>query len=198
MGKLEKIAPGGARCPGPSTRDIILDDPTPTPAAITEENYRFLGDKDVSFDAYIDPAVHDAEIDHMWSRTWQMVCREESIPNANDSIVYDVGRHSVIVIRQRDMSLKAFINSCPHRGMQLLPAGSRENNKAFICPFHGFTFKTSGELMKVPCEWDFPHVDRGDYGLDEVHVDSWGGFIFINLDEAENPKPLLEYFEVNP
>ncbi|MGD1957040.1 MAG: SRPBCC family protein [Sphingomonadales bacterium] len=50
--------------------------------------------------------------------------------------------------------------------------------------------------MKIPCQWDFPHVDKTQYGLDVVHVESWGGFIFINMDE--NPEPLLNYLEVLP
>ncbi len=196
MGKHETIQPGDARCPGPSTRDIILDDPTPTPPAITDERYEFLGDSDVSYAAYLDPAYHKAEVEKMWNRTWQMACREEHIPDAGDTFVYDVADHSILIARQRDMSLKAFINSCPHRGMQLLANGARENVKTFVCPFHGFSFKPSGELMKIPCQWDFPHVDKAQYGLDVVHVESWGGFIFINMDE--NPEPLLDYLEVLP
>ncbi|MGD1956302.1 MAG: aromatic ring-hydroxylating dioxygenase subunit alpha, partial [Sphingomonadales bacterium] len=178
MGKHETIQPGDARCPGPSTRDIILDDPTPTPPAITDERYEFLGDSDVSYDAYLDPAYHKAEVEKMWNRTWQMACREEHIPDAGDTFVYDVADHSILIARQRDMSLKAFINSCPHRGMQLLANGARENVKTLVCSFHGISSKPSGELMKIPCPWDFPHVDKAQYGLHVVHVASWGGFHF--------------------
>ncbi|MEM7569241.1 MAG: aromatic ring-hydroxylating dioxygenase subunit alpha [Pseudomonadota bacterium] len=196
MGKHETVKPGDARCPGPSTRDIILGDPTASPPALTEEAYEFLGDADLSYDAYIDPAYHTAEMEKMWPKTWQMACREEHIPDPGDSIVYDVGYHSVLVIRQKDSSIKAFINACPHRGMQLQPCGARTNDKTLRCPFHGFTFGNDGALLKVPCEWDFPHIEKERFGLDEIHVGQWGGFVFINMDDE--PKPLHDYLEVMP
>jgi phenylpropionate dioxygenase-like ring-hydroxylating dioxygenase large terminal subunit len=199
MGKHETLdanQPGGARCPGPSTRDIILEDPTPTPAAITQEAYSFMGSDDVSYAAYTDPAYHTAEMQKMWPNVWQMACREEHIPEVGDATVYDVGDISIILIRQRDMSVKAFVNACMHRGMQLLPCGARESLKTVRCPFHGFTWATDGKLLKIPCEWDFPHVDKEEFKLDEVHVAQWGGFIFVTL--KEDPEPLETYLEVMP
>lgn len=199
MGKIDTIdpkQPGAARCPGPSTRDIILEDPTPTPEAITHEEYEYLGSADVSFDAYIDPAYHAAEMDKMWAKVWQMACRIEEIPAAGDATVYDVGRYSIMIIRQRDMSIKAFINSCKHRGMQLMACASRATLTTVRCPFHGFTWSTEGKLLKVPCEWDFPHLDEEEFSLDEVHVGQWGGFVFINM--SDDPAPLEHYLEVMP
>jgi phenylpropionate dioxygenase-like ring-hydroxylating dioxygenase large terminal subunit len=64
-------------------------------------------------------------------------------------------------------------------------------SRALRCPFHGFTWSLEGALVEVPCEWDFPHVDRAAYRLPEAHVATWGGFVFVNPDPAA--PPLDEY-----
>lgn len=185
---------GEARCPGLSTRDIVMADAVPPPEAFMAEHYDYLGSGDISFEAYLDPAYAVREQEQMWSKVWQMACRLEEIPNSRDFIVYDVLDISVLVVRQDDGGVKAFINSCRHRGMQLAKSGARGHAAMIRCPFHGWTWDTKGALKTIPCSWDFPHVEKADYGLDEVHVDSWGGFVFINLDR--DPVPLRDYLEV--
>ncbi|MEO0549270.1 MAG: aromatic ring-hydroxylating dioxygenase subunit alpha [Pseudomonadota bacterium] len=188
---------GTARCPGPSTRDIILEDTGPkAPAVITDEVYEFLGDEDLDYSVYTDPSIHVLEMQKLWNEVWQFACRVEHIPQSGDSYVYDVGDYSILIIRQADESIKAFINSCKHRGMQLQPCGARAHNRTIRCPFHGFTWANNGQLMTIPCEWDFPHVDKKDFALDEVHVETWGGFVFVNF--SDNPPPLQNYLEVMP
>ena len=72
---------GEARCPGaPSTQEIIGNDKVAAPGWVCSESYRFLGDEDISTDRYIDPAFTKAELDKLWTRTWQFACREEHIP----------------------------------------------------------------------------------------------------------------------
>lgn len=190
------LAPGEARCPGPSTADIIRSDGDHVPPVIVEQSYQFLGDADVSYDAYTSREIAQREIDHMWPRVWQFACRDEHIPAPRDSYVHDLGPYSVLIVRQADRGVKAFINSCKHRGMQLQPNGARANLKVIRCPYHGWTWQSDGSLMSIPCAWDFPHADKGDFGLDPVRVDSWGGFIFVNLDGRA--PPLADYLEVMP
>ena len=88
------VRPGEARCPGPSTRDLILGDSTQPPAALLQESYEFEGDADVSYDEFTSASYAAAEHDHMWSRTWQWACRDEHIPEAGDYYVYDIGDRS--------------------------------------------------------------------------------------------------------
>ena len=192
----ESLSPGEARCPGPSTSDIILQDAQKPPAAITTESYTFLGDDDIAYARYTSRGFFDREVDKMWTRTWQFACREEHIPDVGDTYVYDVNRHSVVVVRHAKDQIKAFINSCKHRGMQLRPSASRGTLKQIRCPFHGFCWHLDGTLKSIPCDWDFPHIDQSEFGLDEVRVDRWGGFIFINLDN--DAAPLEAYLEVIP
>ena len=192
-----KLAPGEARCPGPSTRDLIsVDDITP-PEPLLEESYTFLGDGDIPFERHTSIQQYDAELLKMWPKTWQWACREEHIPNTGDYVVYDIGPHSFIVIRTDKDTVKAFYNSCLHRGMQICEQGSVGQGKQFLrCPFHGFTWNIEGTLKEIPCRWDFPHIKDEDFCLPEIRVESWGGFVFVNMDSAA--EPLIQYLEVLP
>ena len=191
------LAPGEARCPGPSTRDIIASDGDQVPPPLLEESYQFLGDADIAFKRYTSEDLYDQEIRRVWSRTWQWACREEHIPNVGDYVVYDVGPYSIIVIRVAQHEIKGYVNSCLHRGMQLCDADSQGQGKQFLrCPFHGFTWHLDGTLKEVPCRWDFPHLNEDEFNLPEVRVGLWGGFVFINMDP--DAQDLMAYLEVLP
>jgi phenylpropionate dioxygenase-like ring-hydroxylating dioxygenase large terminal subunit len=188
--------PGDARCPGPSTRDLILGDRTAPPPAILEESYAFEGDDDIPYTEFTSAAYAREEHEHMWSRTWQWACREEHIPEPGDYYVYDVGDRSAIVLRGPDGSIRAFHNACLHRGTQLKPPASAGFGPQLRCPFHGWTWDLEGALVDVPCAWDFPHVQRDEFHLPEVRTGTWGGFVFVNFDEQA--PPLEEYLGVLP
>ena len=101
------LQPGAARCPGPSTRDLILGDSTPAPAQLLEQSYQFEGDDDVAYSEFTSATYAAAEHDHMWSRTWQWACREEHIPEPGDYYVYDIGDRSALIVRGPDGSVRA-------------------------------------------------------------------------------------------
>ncbi len=189
--------PGSARCPSPSARDIIQQDEDGAPAALLTENYRFLGDVDLSLERYTSQSFYDEEIEKVWAKTWQWACREEHIPLAGDYQVYDVGPYSAFVVRQQDGSIKAFVNSCPHRAMQFFSAGSNGQGKQFLrCPFHGMSWHLDGTLRDIPCRWDFPHIQDEGFGLMELPTGTWGGFVFVNFDTGA--ESLEEYLGVLP
>jgi len=108
----------------------------------------------------------------------------------------------VIVVRTRDGSIKAYHNSCLHRGTKLRTEDGRV--ASFRCPFHGFAWALDGQLADVPAGWDFPHVDErrhDDFMLPECQVATWAGFVFINPDPDCEPfadfiSGLDEQFEV--
>jgi hypothetical protein len=80
----------------------------------------------------------------------------------------------------------------------LRPSGSEGHAQHLRCPYHGWTWSLEGEISHIPCAWDFEKVtaDPSGYRLPEVHVDTWGGFVFINL--ADEPMPLLEFLAPLP
>ena len=188
--------PGDARCPGPSTRDLIQADGQATPPALTETRYEFLGDAEISYDRYTSAAFFDLEIEKLWPRVWQWACREEHLLNVGDYLTYDVGRHSVILVRSGPDEIKGYVNACLHRGTQFRPSDSRGVAPVLRCPFHGWTWSLDGGLKDVPCRWDFPHVTDEAYRLPEVKVERWGGFVFINMDPDAGP--LADHLGVLP
>lgn len=173
------------RCPtAPSTQEIVHREGRPVPDVLKMESPRFLGDEDISYERYISPEFFQKEMEHLWPRVWQWACREEHIPIPGDYYVYEIGPYSFIVVRANDHSVRAYYNSCLHRGTKLKPSGSEGHTKNIRCPFHGWTWSLEGHLERLPCSWDLPHVEQGGskFKLPEVRVALWGGFVFINMD----------------
>ncbi len=138
------------------------------------------GTTGVPRDRYTSVGSHRLELDRLWARTWQMACRLEQIPQTGDSLLYGVGRLSLIIVRTGADEVRAYRNSCLHRGTQLRtgpgPIGELR------CPFHGFTWALDGSFLGMPCPWDFPQVDPDRFALPEARVGTWGGFVFVNPD----------------
>ena len=177
---------GAARYPGaPTVQAVIRDDGDAAlqPASYKLDSYRFLGDQDIPFERYTSTEFFKREMERMWPRTWQWACREEHIPSPGDYYVYDVGPYSLIITRTESGTIKAFFNACLHRGTKLKPSFSEGSTRKLACPFHGWTWNLQGKLVELPCEWDFPHVAKEQNDLPEARVGTWGGFVFINMDE---------------
>ena len=177
------------RCPGPSMQDILKADGESAPSVLQEESFLDLGDTELSPERYTSQAFHDREMQHMWRKVWQMACRLEQIPHVGDHLVYEIGDDSLIVTRVSDTEIKAFYNACLHRGTRLRDEGGCV--QAFRCPFHGFTWGLDGSLKGVPCRWDFPTIKDEDFRLPEAKVETWNGFVFINMDP--DCAPLTDY-----
>ncbi|MBI1180992.1 MAG: Rieske 2Fe-2S domain-containing protein [Alphaproteobacteria bacterium] len=188
--------PGEARCPAPSVQDVLRRDADGPPPAYTLESYSYLGSEDIPFERYTSRAFFDREMEKMWPHVWQWACREEHIPEVGDYYVYDVGPYSLIVMRTAPDEIKAYYNACLHRGTKLKPSGSAGSSESISCPFHGWTWSLDGELTRLLCEWDFPHVDKEEFRLPEARVGTWGGFVFVNMDE--NAPSLEEYLAPLP
>jgi phenylpropionate dioxygenase-like ring-hydroxylating dioxygenase large terminal subunit len=137
---------------------------------------------------YTSREFHDLEVEKVWKKVWQMACREEDIPTKGEYVLYEIAGISVIVIRQADGSIKAHRNVCLHRGRTLKEVDGKVDN--FQCQFHGISWNIDGTLRNMPCKWDFPQVGD-EWTLKGVKVDTWGGFVFINLDPA--CEPLLDF-----
>ena len=196
---LQKFDPGEARCPrGPTTQEIVHRDGRPVPPVLEQESYRFLGDEDIPFERYTSRGFYDLEMERMWPRVWQWACREEHIPEVGDYYVYDIGKYSILVVRSNE-GIKAYHNSCLHRGTKLRPSASEGHASELRCPFHGWTWNLEGGLTRLPCAWDLPHVDPDAFKLPRVRVGLWGGFVFVNMDPdapslEEYMAPMGEHF----
>ena len=189
-------APGSARAPGPTYQEIILRDSSPPPPAFLEYAYDFLGDVDIPYSHYTSKAFAESEFEQLWPKVWQMACREEHIPEPGDFHVYDIGHLSAIVTRTESGAIKAFFNACMHRGTALKESGASGFCDNFRCPFHGWVYSLDGELVEVPENWDFPHVNSDSHRLRELAIGTWGGFVFVNFDP--DAPPLEDFLGVLP
>jgi phenylpropionate dioxygenase-like ring-hydroxylating dioxygenase large terminal subunit len=136
-------------------------------------------------DRYISRQWAELESDRLWSRVWQLACREEDLPKAGDFLEYEIGDTSILFVRPSRRTLKAFFNSCLHRGTQL-KAGSG-NDTELRCPFHGWCWALDGTNVEVVDLHDFPGLDPAQLRLPECRVETWGGFVFVNLDPEAAP-----------
>jgi phenylpropionate dioxygenase-like ring-hydroxylating dioxygenase large terminal subunit len=182
------------RGPGRSLQDVFDGDRIPPPAAFRENSTVPMGSADISVERYVSKDWHDAEIDRVWRKTWQVACRVEEIPEVGDYIVYDIVDDSLIVVRTAPDEIRAYYNACLHRGNALcLESG---HAASFRCPFHGFDYSLDGKLRHVPSRWDFKHIPEDEFRLPEAQLGLWGGFVFVNLDPSCNS--LQEYLEILP
>lgn len=129
--------------------------------------------------AYWDEVVFAFDQDEIFARAWQCVGREDEIDKPGEWLRAPVTAEGVLVVRDADLSLRAFYNVCRHRAATLLDgAGGRLSR--ITCPYHGWTYELSGALAEAP---HMPKAfDRSAHGLCPVKVASWQGFLFLNLD----------------
>src|SRR5215208_4803877 len=136
--------------------------------------------------AYRDPGVAELELERIFERTWQFAAHVSRLPNPGSYLTATAGRQPVLVVRDHDGTLRAFRNVCRHRGSRLL-AGSGECGKAIRCLYHGWTYRTDGELIGVPEARSIPGLDKSELGLFPVRVETVCGLVFVNLDPHATP-----------
>ncbi len=150
-------------------------------------------------EAFVSPEYARAEADRLWAKVWQHAGRVEEIPEVGDYITYEIGDDSILIVRNAPDSIKAYHNVCPHRGRRLINAANGKNGacgkkRAFVCGFHGWTYDLNGKNTYILDKDDWKGVLQEERtSLYEVKVDSWGGWIFINMDPQA--VSLREYLE---
>lgn len=184
----------GARAPGPSVRDVLTGESARqrVPEVLLRSRPAGdLGSADLPVSRYTSKAYHDAEVEHVWRRVWQMACRLDDIPHVGDVHVYDIVNDSILVVRvgPGPDEIKAYYNACLHRGTALKVEDG--NVPCLRCPFHGWTWNLDGTIGHIPSMWDLPHVEPAAMSLPEVAVDTWDGWVFVNM--AEDPPPLRDH-----
>ncbi|MBN9427674.1 MAG: aromatic ring-hydroxylating dioxygenase subunit alpha [Burkholderiales bacterium] len=142
---------------------------------------------------YTSAEVFEKEKDLLFFRDWIVIARDDEFKEPGDYRTYEMAGERFIVARDRDGTLKAFINSCRHRGT---PVAQGEGNvKAFICPFHAWTYDLSGKLINPLRGRQLGNFDTSNCRLPPIQVDTFAGFVFVNFDQ--NARSLRDYLEID-
>ena len=137
---------------------------------------------------YTSPDILKLECERIFYCSWNFTGHVSQLRNSGDYLTCTVGEESIIVMRGEDEQLRGFYNVCRHRGHWLLEGDGHVN--AITCPYHAWRYATNGQLMYARCSDKVPGFDRSVFGLKQVQVEVFCGFVFVNLD-ADAP-PLTE------
>ena len=130
-------------------------------------------------------AFHDAEVEHVFMKTWVFVGHVSELPDAGDYLTMTIAGEPIIVMRDREGGLGAFSNTCMHRGARLLEG--KGNKRSIVCPYHMWTYGTDGQLLSAPLMERTRDFEMCDHGLMRLRLETWDGFMFVNFDaEAES------------
>lgn len=144
-------------------------------------------------DYYFSQELFDAEMRRVFARQWVYAGQVSQLKAPGDYYVRDVGPESMIFTRDNAGKIRAFFNTCRHRGSRLCKDGEAGQAKLFVCPYHQWTFRNDGTLQAAPGMRDGRDFDFADFPLHEAHCDSYFGSIFVYLDEAGPKESLHDY-----
>ncbi|MGK2873516.1 MAG: aromatic ring-hydroxylating oxygenase subunit alpha [Alphaproteobacteria bacterium] len=133
---------------------------------------------------YTDERLYQLELERIFGRAWIFVAHEAQIQKPGDFFATYIGEDPVLVVRQKDASIRVFLNQCRHRGMKLCRADAG-NARSFTCSYHGWAYNTAGDLVSVPFESDayFNEIDKKQWGpVQTARVEVYKGLIFATWD----------------
>src|SRR5713101_379343 len=129
---------------------------------------------------YTSREFYQREVSNIFLKCWNLIGRAEYVKNPGDYFTLSLVGVSLIIMRGDDGRIRAFINSCRHRGARLLEGEG--HCKAIRCPYHSWLYSTRGDLRASNGMQDTRNFDPSAFGLTEVKLEAWSGFLFVNLD----------------
>jgi len=152
-------------------------------------------ERTLSREHYLSADILAREKEHIFVREWFYAGREEDIAVPGSYLVLDVAGESVLAVRTREGQLRAYYNVCRHRGCQLVLTGTNGSGCApelagsfgsgIKCPYHAWTYTIDGTLRTAPYLDESAGIHKEALGLHPVGIDTWGGFLFLNLTPGE-------------
>ncbi|MFN3231208.1 MAG: aromatic ring-hydroxylating oxygenase subunit alpha [Alphaproteobacteria bacterium] len=135
---------------------------------------------------YMDPAFFELERARVFDRSWLYVGTKWDFPETGSFKVFDnMGRAQVLMVRGKDNRIRAFYNTCCHRGATVIrdECGTAKGGR-FSCQFHAWTYDLEGRLVGIPDKRDFANdPSLENTGLHPIRCEEWCGFVFINLSD---------------
>ncbi|SER36707.1 Rieske 2Fe-2S domain-containing protein [Halopseudomonas bauzanensis] len=144
---------------------------------------------------FTDQQLFDLEMKYIFEGNWVFLGHESQVENPGDYFTLTLGRQPVVITRTKEGELQALLNTCSHRGATLCRK-KRGNKASFTCPFHGWTFKNDGKLLKARDQkkGGYPESFNTDGSHDLKRLprfENYRGFLFGSL--SSDVLPLAEY-----
>lgn len=130
---------------------------------------------------YYDPERWQLEMSRVFRRLPLMLATSAELPNPGDYKAIEAAGVPVLVVRDADGGIRAFVNSCAHRGAQVMPEGCG-NAKRFTCPYHAWSYNHAGELTHIYTPGDFGDLDKSAYGLVPLRAAERAGLVWVLTD----------------
>jgi benzoate/toluate 1,2-dioxygenase alpha subunit len=134
---------------------------------------------------YTDTELFERELARIFEGGWVYLAHESQLPGPDDYMTTLVGRKSILLTRNRQGTIKAFLNACPHRGTALCRS-ERGNKKILVCPYHGWSFDADGRNVFIKDHDSGGYSDAFEQGAHDLHalpkVETYRGFVFGSLN----------------
>jgi choline monooxygenase len=131
---------------------------------------------------YTAESVFRQETRAIFSRYWQYACRMDEVAQPGDYRACRAGNVPVVVVRNLNNEITAFVNVCRHRGAEIVLDGSRGNRNTLQCHYHAWTWGLDGRLRAAPGAEEEPCFRSEQFGLTPLAVELLGQFIFVRPD----------------
>ena len=138
---------------------------------------------------YTSKKFYDRERERIFFKSWNCVGHHSRVPDAGSYVTLNFCGVPLIIVRGHDLQVRAFINSCPHRGSEIVEGEG--NCRVLKCPYHAWAFELTGELMATPLFEESASFLKADHGLTQIKLELWAGLMWINLDA--DAQDLLSY-----
>ena len=168
---------------GPKDSTVTPPDKAPDPA---------LGAKLIPKERYTSVEFMRLEWERIWTQVWLLGGLTSDLAEPGDYIATEIGRESVLIVRQADGGVKAFYNVCLHRGNRLRDPGSG-GAESFKCQYHHWEYNWDGSFKRIPDLDTFPQGAPPCRGLTELPCAIWGGFVWFSLNR--DVEPLESYLD---
>ena len=129
---------------------------------------------------YTSDAVFQQDLQHIWYKSWIFIGHDFEIPSAGEYLTVQIGQYPIVVVRNKDNSIRAFHNSCRHRGSRLC-AEEKGKLAKLVCPYHSWTYELNGDLLFAPNMGD--SFDATQYNLKPAHCEVSNSYIYVCVGE---------------
>jgi Rieske 2Fe-2S family protein len=145
------------------------------------------GSRTLPRECYVSPEILAEEWEKIHARGWNCIGRTSMLEQPGDFVTRPIAGESIIALRDKAGTLRAFFNVCRHRGTRICREEAGRFGETIQCGYHAWTYGTDGRLIGAPHMQDAEGFDKAEYPLHAAAIAEWEGFLFVNVARAPEP-----------